>query len=159
MISIFFHWLLRDLTTPGTTPTLFERVADLNREKLGAYKPGQYVSYQKNILNLVLKKRFFKDFLKSDNCLMLWISIVTQLSANWLFARIQFSFYNEQMNRCVFRYKSMKSVKIKTTRWMKWAFHWFLLIDQYNWYQSNQIYLFFFIIDYCVTNMKWTILV
>ena len=53
---------------------------------------------------------------------MLWISIVTQLSANLLFAWIQFSFYNEQMNRCVFRYKSMKSVKIKITRWINERF-------------------------------------
>ena len=72
MLTIFIDFDFYPLATPGfnyirnLTPTLFERVADLNREKLGAYKPGQYVSYQKNILNLVLKKRldFCKDFLK-----------------------------------------------------------------------------------------------
>ena len=167
MLTIFIDFDFYPLATPGFnytrnyTDIIWKGGRSKSWKTIGAYKPCQYVSYQKNILNLVLKKRldFCKDFLKSDNCLMLWISIVTQLSANLLFAWIQFSFYNEQMNRCVFRYKSMKSVKIKTTRWMKWAFHWFLLIDQYNWYQSNQIYLFFFIIDYCVTNMKWTILV
>ena len=40
---IFIYWLLRDVTAPGTTRTLyFERVTDLNRDKLGVYKPGQY---------------------------------------------------------------------------------------------------------------------
>ena len=40
---IFIYRLLRDVTVPGTTRTLyFERVTDLNRDKLGVYKPSQY---------------------------------------------------------------------------------------------------------------------
>ena len=39
----------------------FERVAGLNREKLGTFKPG-HINHQKKILNVVLKKR--SDFLK-----------------------------------------------------------------------------------------------
>ena len=72
---------------------------------------------QKKILNLVFvgKTRFFrifkKIFLKSDNCLILPLSIATQLSTNLLLAWNQFSFLDEQMNRYIFRCKSMKSVK------------------------------------------------
>ena len=57
------------------------------------------ISHQKKILNMVLKKR--EDFLKiffSDNCLILQLSIATQLSINLLFASIQFSFFDEQVN-------------------------------------------------------------
>ena len=57
------------------------------------------ISHQKKILNMVLKKR--QDFLKiffSDNCLILQLSIATQLSINLLFASIQFSFFDEQVN-------------------------------------------------------------
>ena len=37
-------------------------------------------------------------------------------STNLLLACSQFSFLDKQMNRLIFRYKSMKSVKIKITR-------------------------------------------
>ena len=49
------------------------------------------------------------------NCSILQQSITTQLSTNWLFAWIhaQFSFFDEQMNRCIFLYKLVKSAKIK----------------------------------------------
>ena len=49
------------------------------------------------------------------NCSILQQSITTQLSTNLLFAWIhdQFSFFDEQMNRCIFRYKLVKSAKIK----------------------------------------------
>ena len=36
------------------------------------------------------------------------------------------------MNRCIFGYKSMKSVKIKINRWTKRACHRFLPIDRYK---------------------------
>ena len=39
LFPIFIYWLLRDVTAPGTTRTLyFERVTDLIRDKLGVYK-------------------------------------------------------------------------------------------------------------------------
>ena len=49
------------------------------------------------------------------NCSILQQSITTQLSTNLLFVWIhdQFSFFDEQMNRCIFRYKLVKSAKIK----------------------------------------------
>ena len=49
------------------------------------------------------------------NCSILQQSITTQLSTNLLFAWIhdQFSFFDEQMNRCIFWYKLVKSAKIK----------------------------------------------
>ena len=61
------------------------------------------------------------------------------MSINLMFAWFQFSFFD---NRCIFRYKSMKSVKIKINRWTKRVCHRFLPIDRYNRYQSNQIYRF-----------------
>ena len=81
-----------------------------------------WIPINQKILNLVLKRRQdFSDFLKrfflkSDNCLILRLSIATQLSTNLLFAWNQFSFLNEQMNRYIFQYKSMKSVKIKINK-------------------------------------------
>ena len=35
------HWLLQDVTTPGTTPTYFERAAGLNRDNPDTYKPEE----------------------------------------------------------------------------------------------------------------------
>ena len=54
---------------PDLHRSYFERVVDQNPEELGAYRPGQYCSHQKKILNLILKKRydFFKVFFISDN--------------------------------------------------------------------------------------------
>ena len=97
------------------------------------------IRHQK-ILNLMLKKKnILKIFWKSDNCLILRLSIAAQLSIHLPFAWIQFSFIKEQM---IFRYESIKSVKIKINRWTKRACHRFLPIDRYNRYQWNQIYRF-----------------
>ena len=71
------------------------------------------IRHRKKILNLVFKKR--PDFVlkkKVRVILIIRLSIATQLSTNLLFAWIQFSFFDEQINSCIFRYKSMKSVKI-----------------------------------------------
>ena len=38
------------------------------------------------------------------------------LEVNTAIQAIQFSFFDERVNRCIFRYKSMKSVKIKINR-------------------------------------------
>ena len=52
------------------------------------------------------KIRFFKLFWKVIiNCLILRISLATQLSTNSLFAWNQFSFLDEQKNRCRFPIK------------------------------------------------------
>ena len=48
LLTIFIHWLLHDVTTPGTN-TDVERAAGLNREKLD--------TQNQKILNLVLKRR------------------------------------------------------------------------------------------------------
>ena len=48
--------------------------------------------------------------------MILQLSTATQLSTNLLFAWNQFSFLKEQMNRYIFQYKSMKSVKIKINK-------------------------------------------
>ena len=73
--------------------------------------------------------------------MILRLSIATQLSTNLPFAWIQFSFFfDEQMNWFIFRYKSIKSVKIKINRWTKRVCHRFLPIERRNWYQLNQIY-------------------
>ena len=99
------------------------------------------ISHQK-ILNLVLKKKYIyilKIFWKSDNSLILRLSIAARLSIHLLVAWIQFSFIKEQM---IFRYESIKSVKIKINRWTKRVCHRFLPIDRYNRYQWNQIYRF-----------------
>ena len=64
------------------------------------------ISHQK-ILNLVLKKKniyILKIFWKSDNSLILRLSIAAQLSIHLLFAWIQFSFIKEQM---IFRHESI----------------------------------------------------
>ena len=63
----------------------FERAAGPNGEKLGAYKPEENFK-----LGFEEKIRFFrifkKIFVKSDNCLILRLSIATQLSTNLLLA-------------------------------------------------------------------------
>ena len=84
-----------------------QRAAGLNREKLDTYKPEDFKpGFEEKIRFL----RFFKKiFLKLDNCLILRLSIATQLSTNLLFAWNQFSFLDEQRNR----YKSMESVKTR----------------------------------------------
>ena len=118
-----------------------QRAAGLNREKLDTYKPEDFKpGFEEKIRFL----RFFKKiFLKLDNCLILRLSIATQLSTNLLFAWNQFSFLDEQMNRYIFRYKSMKSEKKnKQNRLRKRMCDRSLPIDRYNQYQSNQIYRF-----------------
>ena len=46
----------------------FERVVDLNPEKLGAYRPGQYKPSEEDFKpGFKEKMRFFKDFFISDN--------------------------------------------------------------------------------------------
>ena len=111
----FIHWLPQDVTTPGTTTTLFWKGGRfLNREKLDTYKPEDFKPGFEEKIRFF---RFFKKiFLKSDNCLILRLSIATQLSTDLLFPWNQFSFLDEQMNRYIFRYKSMKSEKIKINR-------------------------------------------
>ena len=78
-------------------------------------------------------------FFKSDNCLIFRPSTATQLSTNVLSGLHEFSF-QFLMNRCILRYKSVKSVKIKINGWTEQVFHRFLSIYRYNRYQSNQIY-------------------
>ena len=65
----------------------FERAAGLNGEKLGAYKPEEYFKpgFEEKIRFLRI---FKKTFLKSDNCLILRLSIATQLSTNLLLYRL-----------------------------------------------------------------------
>ena len=63
----------------------------------------------------------------------------------------QFSFFDEQMNWCVLRDKSMKSVKMTINRWTKRVSS--ISTDArsiYNRYQSNQIYRFFRFIDWLI---------
>ena len=73
-------------------------MTNLNREKLGTYKPGKYQPSEEDFKHGFKEKiRFFKDFF-SDNCLILQLSIATQLSINLLYASIQFSFFDEQVN-------------------------------------------------------------
>ena len=76
------------LATPASNYTrnerYFERVADLIREKLGAYKPGQFRPSEEDFKPGIKEKiRFFNfSFLKKAiiNCLILRLSIATQLS-------------------------------------------------------------------------------
>ena len=66
--------------------------------------------------------RFFKYLffiiLKRDKCLIVQLSIATHLSTNSLFVWNQFSFLDEQMNRCVFRYKSMDETGKNQDKWV-----------------------------------------
>ena len=77
-----------------------EKEAGLNGEKLVACKPEEYFK-----LGFEEKIRFFRIFKKifftSDNCLILWLSIATQLSTNLLLAWNQFLFLDEQMIRYI----------------------------------------------------------
>ena len=85
------YWLKKKKKkTPGCNYTQnckdvsFKRVIDLNHENRAPTNLAN-IGHQRKILNLVLKKRysFFKDFLKeNDNCLVLLLSIATQLSKN-----------------------------------------------------------------------------
>ena len=78
-------------------------------QKLGKIKNLSNTGHQKKTLKRLAgfkeKIRFFKLFVKKViiNCLILEFSIATQLSTNSLFARNQFSFLDEQKNRCIFR--------------------------------------------------------
>ena len=56
---------------------VFERVADLNREKLGAYKPGQYKPSEDFKPSFTVKNNILKIFCKSVICLILGLSIAT----------------------------------------------------------------------------------
>ena len=67
----------------------FERAAGLNCDKLGAYKPEDFKpGFEEKIRFFRFFKIYF--FKKSDNCLILRLSIATQLSADLLFAWNQF---------------------------------------------------------------------
>ena len=82
-ISIYWLvWLIRDVTTPGTTLTLFWRVAD-----------GLLQTLHQNILKK--DKTVLKISLNSNKGLFLRLSVATQLSINLLFAWIQFSFFDD----------------------------------------------------------------
>ena len=71
-------------------------MTNLNHEKLGTYKPSQCQPSEEDFKHGFKEKiRFFKYFF-SDNCLILQLSIATQLSINLLFAWIQFSFFDAQ---------------------------------------------------------------
>ena len=88
----FIYWLLRDLTTRGTTPTLtFERAADLNCEKLGAHKPGQYQPSEEDFKPGFKENIRFFRFFKKVTMFDPW--------TNLLLACSQFSFLDKQMNR------------------------------------------------------------
>ena len=66
--------------------TYYERVAGLNREKLGAYKPGQYQPSEKDFKpGFKEETRFFFET-KVRVILIIRLSIATQLSTNLLFA-------------------------------------------------------------------------
>ena len=123
-------------------PELHRRVAGLNSEKLGVIKPGQYQPPGEDF------KPSFKQkitFFSKKVSVIVWsfdFSIANQLSINLPFSWIQFLFFYEQMDWCISRYKSMKSVKIKINRWTKRVCYRFLPIDRYNRYQSNQIHRF-----------------
>ena len=127
-------------------PTLhrryFERVAGLNCEKLDVFKPGQYQPPGEDFKPSFKQKITF--FLKKVRVIVwsLDFSIANQLSTNLPFSWIQFLFFYERMDWRIFRYKSMKSVKIKINRWTKRECYRFLPIDRYNRYQSNQIHRF-----------------
>ena len=54
-----------------------ESVADLNREKLGAYKPGQYKPSEDFKPSFTVKNNILKIFCKSVICLILGLSIAT----------------------------------------------------------------------------------
>ena len=90
-LSIDKNHLIADdfypLATPGCNYTRnytdVERAAGLNRKKLDTYKPEDFKPGFEEKIRFF---RFFKKiFLKSDNCLILRLSIATQLSTNLLF--------------------------------------------------------------------------
>ena len=79
---------------------------------MGAYKPGQYWPSKEDLKVGFKEKK--KNFCKVImNCLILRLSIATQLPTNSLlmFASNQFSFLNEQKNSFIFQYNLMESVK------------------------------------------------
>ena len=79
---------------------------------MGAYKPGQYWPSKEDLkVGFKEKKKIFCKVIM--NCLILRLSIATQLPTNSLlmFASNQFSFLNEQKNSFIFQYNLMESVK------------------------------------------------
>ena len=94
------YWLKKTTTRTTATPTLgcnytrnckdvsFKRVTDLNREKLGTYKPGQHQPSE-------------EDFKPG--------SFVSQLHLNCqkINCLHEFGQFYYLMNRCIFQYKSM----------------------------------------------------
>ena len=72
---------------------------------MGPNKPGQYRPSEEDFkAGFKEKIRFFKPYFFKKviiDCLILRLSFATQLSTNSLFAGNQFSFLNEQKNRCI----------------------------------------------------------
>ena len=88
-LPIFIDFVFYPLVTPGSNYArnwgYFERTADLNREKLGKIKNLADIGNPRKALKPVLKKSkvFWKKVI--INCLILRLSIATQLSTNSLF--------------------------------------------------------------------------
>ena len=86
---------------PELNRRYFERVAGVNREKLGAFKPGQYQPSEEDFKPNFKEKMTF--FLKESdgNCLIPLLSIATQLSRNLMLSCIQFLFVDISENKSV----------------------------------------------------------
>ena len=78
LLTIFIHWLLRDVTTFGTTPTYFKRAAGLNRDNLDTYKPEE--DFKPGFEEKIKFFRFFKNFFKK---VIIAGSFDSQLQLNW----------------------------------------------------------------------------
>ena len=113
----------------------FERVAGLNREKLGNFKPGQYQPSEED-LNLVLKKRwdFLKDFFKKRVRVIVWsLDYQLQLNHQQIYCLHGFSFHflMSRWTKCIFRYNRYQSNQIHRflSIYRLINRYWFLLID------------------------------
>ena len=88
------------------------------------------ISHQKKIIfnpGFEEKIRFFEVIIY----IVLSFDSQLQLNCQQTYCLHESSFHF-LMNRCIFGYKSMKSVKIKINRWTKRACHRFLPIDRYK---------------------------
>ena len=116
-LTTFINFKFYLLATSGSNYmwnwSYFERVADLNREKKWAPTNLANIGHQKKTLKWVLKEKKIYFCKVIINCLILRLSIATQLPTNSLlmFASNQFSFLNEQKNSCICQYNLMESVK------------------------------------------------
>ena len=115
---------------------LFWKGGRSKSRKTGSLQTWPISAIRMKILNLVLKKRWDLlkiFFIENWYCLILWLSIATQLSTNSPFAWNPFSFLDEQKNRCIFCYKLMKWVKSRyIDKWNNCVIDFYQLINRYQ---------------------------